>query len=79
MINYDKDPEWDPYNQGDHDFSANLTIDDVWVLYYSVTEAIRLWPGAPARPYQEQVHLSYMKDYLYRMILEHKMTIDVES
>ena len=41
MINYDKDPQWDPYNQGDHDFSANLTIDDVWVLYYSVNEAFQ--------------------------------------
>lgn len=79
MINYNNDPEWDPYNQDDFDFTANFTIDDIYVLYYSVVEAIRLWPGSPARPFQEQVHLAYLRDYLYRMILEHKMTIDVDK
>ena len=52
------------------EYKVNLTISDVRLLHHSVLETIKYWPGAPARPYQEQEHLWYMRDSLQRMILD---------
>ena len=54
------------------DYMVNLTIDDVYLLHHCVIEYIKDWPGAPARPLEEQEHLWYLRDSLYRMILEYK-------
>ena len=54
-----------------YDYSINVTIDDVRLLHHCVLETIKYWPGAPARPYQEQEHLWYMRDSLQRMILDY--------
>jgi len=56
----------------DYDFTVNLKIEEIQLLYYCVQEAIKYWPGAPARPYEEQEKLWEVRDNLYRMILEHK-------
>ncbi len=53
------------------DYQVNLTISDVRLLHYSVLETIKYWPGAPARPYEEQEHLWYMRDSLQRVILDY--------
>jgi hypothetical protein len=53
-------------------FSYNLTIEDICLLYHCVNETIRLWPGAPARPYHEQEHLSHLQKELYKGILDFK-------
>ena len=53
------------------DYQVNLTIEDIRLLYHCVQETIRLWPGAPARPVEEQEHLWYLRDSLYRMILDY--------
>ncbi len=55
-----------------YDYSVDLTIEDIKLMYHCVQETIKYWPGAPARPYEEQEHLWYLRDSLYRMILEYR-------
>ncbi len=50
-------------------FEISMTDAEIKTLYYAVTEAIRLWPGSPARPAEEQEQLHYIKEQLFRMIL----------
>jgi hypothetical protein len=54
----------------EHGFSIELYDDDVRTLYYAICEAIRVWPGSPARPVEEQEHLWDLRQNFYRMILE---------
>ena len=51
-------------------FMVELTDDEVRTLLYAVQEAIRVWPGYPARPIEEQEQLQGLKDTLFRMTLE---------
>tara|TARA_Y100000004_G_scaffold197209_1_gene270411 strand:- start:2862 stop:3083 length:222 start_codon:yes stop_codon:yes gene_type:complete len=51
-------------------FMVELTDYEVRLLLHSVKEAIRVWPGSPARPAEEQEHLCKMRDDLFRMSLE---------
>jgi hypothetical protein len=46
-------------DEQDFDYQVNLRIEDVRLLQHCVNETIRLWPGAPARPAEEQEHLRY--------------------
>tara|TARA_Y100000004_G_scaffold4039_1_gene4851 strand:+ start:737 stop:877 length:141 start_codon:yes stop_codon:yes gene_type:complete len=32
------------------DYMIGLKIEDIYLLYHSVQETIRIWPGAPRRP-----------------------------
>ena len=58
-------------------FQVDLTDQDIRDLYYAVSEALRVWPGAPARHYEEQIRLQEMKEDLFRMILQ--ITYDLPS
>ena len=51
-------------------FMVELTDNEVRTLLYAVQEALRVWPGAPARPAEEQEQLQLLKDSLFRMTLE---------
>ena len=51
-------------------FQVELTDDEVRTLLYAVQEALRVWPGSPARPVEEQERLQMLKDSLFRMTLE---------
>ena len=51
-------------------FQVELTDDDVRALYYAVCEAIKMWPGYPARPLEEQQRLQELKEALFSMTLE---------
>lgn len=51
-------------------FMVELTDEEVRTLLYAVQEALRVWPGAPARPIEEQERLQDLKDALFRMTLE---------
>jgi len=53
-------------------FGYQWTIEDIYLLYHCVCETIRLWPGAPARPYEEQEHLRILRDELYKGVLDYK-------
>ena len=57
-------------------FTIDITDDEVRTMYYAVTEAIRTWPGAPARPAEEQESLFLLRDSFFRMLLEVNYDID---
>ena len=51
-------------------FQIDLGDHEVRTLLYAVKEAIRVWPGAPARPAEEQELLWGLRDALFKMTLE---------
>lgn len=51
-------------------FMVELADDEVRTLLYAVQEAIRVWPGYPARPVEEQEALKSLRDSLFTMTLE---------
>ena len=59
-----------------YDYTVDLRIEDIRVLHHCVQEAIRVWPGAPARPCEEQEHMKYLRDSLYRMMLDYMFDKD---
>ena len=46
------------------DYMLGLKIEDIYLLYHSVKETLRIWPGYPARPAEEQEHLKRLRDDL---------------
>ncbi len=54
----------------DFDYTVDLTIADVYLLYQCVVKRIETWPGGEPR---EQEHLYVLKSSLYRMILEYNI------
>jgi hypothetical protein len=54
---------------GEYDYTVDLTIKDIYLLHNCVTQKIKLWSGGDPN---EQEHLFYLRDSLYRMILEYK-------
>ena len=52
------------------DFDLRLTPEGVRALYYAVNEAIRMWPGSPARPAEEQETLCALKLAIFAMKME---------
>ena len=54
------------------DYTVHLRIEDVHLLHHCVKKRIETWEGSPARHPMEQEHLWYLRDSLYRMILEHQ-------
>ena len=58
-------------NDGDMmGFMVELSDDEIRTLLYAVQEAIRVWPGYPARPREEQEQLQALRDTLFVMTLE---------
>ena len=57
-------------NDEEMGFMVELTDEEVRTLLYAVQEAIRVWPGSPARPPQEQEALQALKRDLFTMTLE---------
>jgi len=51
-------------------FMVELTDDEVRTLLYAVQEAIRVWPGSPTRPAEEQEQLQALRSSLFTMTLE---------
>jgi hypothetical protein len=54
------------------DYTVNLTIEDVRLLHHCVIKRLETWEGSPARQPEEQEHLWYMRDSLYRMMLDYR-------
>ena len=62
----------DDHNQDDEIFyTLEVPYEDVRLLYHCVQETIRTWPGSPARPAEEQIHLKNLRDNLYRAVLDY--------
>ena len=64
-------------NDEEMGFMVELTDDEVRTLLYAVQEAIRVWPGYPARPLEEQEQLQALRSSLFTMTLE--MQFDPEA
>ena len=56
----------------EYDYQVSLRIEDIYLLHHCVEETFKNWPGAPQRPAEEQEHLRYLRESLYRMILEYR-------
>ena len=70
----------DDWTYQDEDFDEDLPyvelqfgIDDLKLLYKSVSVHYDKWPGGDV---EEQARLSYLKNFLYRIILEWKYEMD---
>jgi hypothetical protein len=50
-----------------YDYQVSLRIADVYALHDCVCERLRMWAGG--EPMQQE-HLYYLRDSLYRIILE---------
>ena len=64
----------------DEEFDENLPyielqfgIEDLYMIYDSVKYRYEKWPGGHP---EEQARLAYLKDFLYRIVLEYKFKID---
>ena len=53
-------------------YVVELGIEDIHLLHHCVEYRIKYWEGSPARHPYEQEHLWYLRDWLYRQILEYK-------
>ena len=51
--------------------TMNLTIDQIRGLHNSLSYALRMWPGSPARHPDEQEFLKYMIDRMFAMMMEY--------
>ena len=51
-------------------FEITLSAEEIRTLAYSVNEAIRLWPGSPQRPPEEQEMLHFLKTQLFALQME---------
>ena len=50
----------------------SMGIDEIRLLYDHICYSLKMWPGSPARPAEEQEQLWSLRDNLYRMILDYK-------
>ena len=64
----------------DDDFNEDLPYielqfgpEDLHLLYKSVSVHLEKWPGGDA---EEQERLEYLRNFLYRVVLEYKFQID---
>ena len=53
-------------------FLLDFSIEDVNLLYHGVCKRIETWEGSPARPAYEQEHVWYLRNELYKAILDYK-------
>lgn len=54
----------------DMGFMVEFSDQEIHNLYYAVSEALRVWPGSPARPREEQEQLRALKMTLFSMTLD---------
>ena len=51
-------------------FQIECSDEEIKLLLYAVEEAIRVWPGSPKRPAEEQQNLKELRQSFQRMVLE---------
>ena len=59
-------------DDNEFDYEVKLRIEYIHLLHYGVLKRIETCEGSPSRHPTEQEHLWYLRDSLYRMILEYK-------
>ena len=56
--------------ESEYDYNLFLKIEDVRMMYDHICYSIRMWPGSPARPAEQQVDYHQMKTFLFSMLCE---------
>lgn len=51
--------------------SFDLGIEEIKMLHSHLDYAIKMWPGAPARPAEEQEFLQFMKVKLSAILMQY--------
>jgi hypothetical protein len=51
-----------------------MGIDALRMLYSHLDYSIRMWPGSPARPAEEQLFLDSLKKQTFAMICEYNLS-----
>ena len=51
--------------------SVNIGIDEGRFMYSHLEYSLKMWPGSPARPAEEQQFLMDMKDKYFAMLMEY--------
>ena len=51
--------------------TLTLSLEATKMLYDHFDYSIKMWPGSPARPAEEQEFLLKLKHQMFAMILEH--------
>jgi len=57
-------------NEEESYFQFELTPEDARVLFYAVDQAIKLWPGSPQRPAEEQQQLQHLHKMFFAMKMD---------
>ena len=66
-------------NNEEWEVTLTFNIDTLRALNYHLDYAILMWPGAPARPTEEQEFLRQLKYSIYGAIMDHNFhTMDSE-
>ena len=69
-------PQEDPQHDGEWYCTFSMGIDEVRLLYSTICYAFETWPGAPKRPYEEQEHMWYLRDEMFRAMMDHSFYHD---
>jgi len=67
-------------HEDEYDFIMYIRIDEIRMLYDHVCYSIKMWPGSPARPAEEQEYLVQLKNRLFAMLADYNfsnMNIDL--
>ena len=68
-MSYHEDP--DLYGPDEWNCTVSLNIYQIRALYDHVCYSIKMWPGSPARPAEEQEMLQQAKERLFAMLMEY--------
>ena len=63
MTNDTSPPEWE--------VTLHFNIDSLRALHYHLEYAIKMWPGSPARPAEEQEYLSHLKMSVFTAMMDY--------
>ena len=54
--------------------SVNIGIEEIRFMYSHLEYSLKMWPGSPARPVEEQQFLMDMKDKYFAMLMEYNFS-----
>lgn len=53
--------------------TMTLGIEEVRMMYDHLDYSLKMWPGAPARPYEEQIWMDVLKKRMFAMMMEYNL------
>tara|TARA_B100000902_G_scaffold231412_1_gene219482 strand:+ start:1031 stop:1246 length:216 start_codon:yes stop_codon:yes gene_type:complete len=67
-------------HEDEYDFIMYIKIDEIRMLYDHICYSIKMWPGSPARPVEEQEYLIQLKNRLFAMIADYSFSqLDIDN